>query len=64
MALANTGARRASCGWQLGFPVEDRFDVVPVRVDDERCVIPGVVMRAKTRWNLSTVARSAAAKAT
>jgi hypothetical protein len=29
--------------------VEDRFDVVPVRVDDERCVIPGVVMRAKTR---------------
>ena len=29
--------------------MEDRFDVVPVRVDDERCVIPGVVMRAKTR---------------
>jgi len=29
--------------------VEDRFDVVPVRVNDERCVIPGVVMRAKTR---------------
>ena len=30
-------------------PVEDRFDVVPVRVNDERCVIAGVVMRAKTR---------------
>jgi hypothetical protein len=29
--------------------VEDRFDVVPVRVNDERCVIPGVVMRAKTQ---------------
>jgi len=29
--------------------VEDRFDVVPVRVNDERCVIPGVVLRAKTR---------------
>ena len=29
--------------------MEDRFDVVPVRVNDERCVIPGVVMRAKTR---------------
>jgi hypothetical protein len=29
--------------------VEDRFDVVPVRINDERCVIPGVVMRAKTR---------------
>jgi hypothetical protein len=29
--------------------MEDRFDVVPVRVDDERCVIPGVVLRAKTR---------------
>jgi hypothetical protein len=32
-----------------GGPVEDRFDVVPVRVNDERCVIPGVVMRANTR---------------
>src|SRR6188472_1478337 len=40
---------RASRGWQLAVPVEDRFDVVPVRVDDERCVIPGVVLRAKTR---------------
>ena len=29
--------------------MEDRFDIVPVRVNDERCVIPGVVMRAKTR---------------
>ena len=29
--------------------MEDRFDVVPVWVDDERCVIPGVVLRAKTR---------------
>ena len=29
--------------------MEDRFDVVPVRVNDERCVIPGVVLRAKTR---------------
>ena len=29
--------------------MEDRFDVVAVRVDDERCVIPGVVLRAKTR---------------
>jgi hypothetical protein len=29
--------------------VEDRFDVVPVRVNDERCVIPVVVLRAKTR---------------
>ena len=29
--------------------MEDRFDVVPVRVNDERCVIPGVVMRAKAR---------------
>src|SRR6476660_819563 len=34
---------------RLAVPVEDRFDVVPVRVDDERCVVPGVVMRAKTR---------------
>jgi hypothetical protein len=42
-------AKRASRGWQLAVPVEDRFDVVPVRVNDERCVIPGVVMRAKTR---------------
>jgi hypothetical protein len=33
----------------LAVPVEDRFDVVPVRVDDERRVIPGVVLRAKTR---------------
>jgi len=41
--------KRASRGWQLAVPVEDRFDVVPVRVNDERCVIPGVVMRAKTR---------------
>src|SRR5438477_3625008 len=37
--------KRASRGWQLAVPV----DVVPVRVNDERCVIPGVVMRAKTR---------------
>jgi len=29
--------------------VEDRFDVVPVGVNDERCVIPAVVMRSKTR---------------
>ena len=29
--------------------MEHRFDVVPVRVNDERCVIPGVVMRAKAR---------------
>ena len=29
--------------------MEDRFDVVPVGVNDERCVIPGVVMRAETR---------------
>ena len=29
--------------------MEDRFDVVPVRVDDERCVVPGVVLRAKAR---------------
>ncbi len=29
--------------------MEDRFDVVPIRVDDERRVVPGVVMRAKTR---------------
>ncbi len=29
--------------------MEDRFDVVPIRINDERCVIPGVVMRAKTR---------------
>jgi hypothetical protein len=41
--------KRASRGWQLAVLVEDRFDVVPVRVNDERCVIPGVVMRAKTR---------------
>jgi hypothetical protein len=40
--------KRASRGWYLAVPVEDRFDVVPVRVNDERCVIPGVVMRAKT----------------
>ena len=33
----------------LAVPVEDRFDVVPVRINDERCVVPGVVMRAKTR---------------
>jgi hypothetical protein len=30
-------------------PVEDSFDVVSVRVNDECCVIPGVVMRAKAR---------------
>src|SRR5688500_7364589 len=41
--------KRASSGWQLAVSVEDRFDVVPVRVDDERCVIPGVVLRAKAR---------------
>jgi hypothetical protein len=41
--------KRASRGWQLAVPVEDRFHVVPVRVNDERCVIPAVVMRAKTR---------------
>jgi hypothetical protein len=41
--------KRAPRGWQLTVPVEDRFDVVPVRVNDERCVIPGVVLRAKTR---------------
>jgi hypothetical protein len=41
--------KRASRGWQLAVSVEDRFDVVPVRVNDERCVIPGVVMRAKAR---------------
>jgi hypothetical protein len=41
--------KRASRGWQLAVPVKDRFDVVPVRINDERCVIPGVVMRAKTR---------------
>src|SRR5262245_25564337 len=29
--------------------MEDRFDVVPVRVDDERRVIPREVLRAKTR---------------
>jgi hypothetical protein len=29
--------------------VEDRFDVVPVGVNDERCLVPGVVLRAKTR---------------
>src|SRR3954465_4616188 len=40
---------RGSCGWQLAVPVEDGFDVVPVRVNDERCVIPGVVMWARTR---------------
>ena len=44
-----TPPKRASRGWQLAVPVEDRFDVVPVRVNDERRVIPGVVMRAKTR---------------
>ena len=40
---------QASRSRQLAVPVEDRFDVVPVRVNDERCVIPGVVLRAKTR---------------
>ena len=78
------GSVRSSETWPLAHtrlaasgPREDRFDVVPVRVNDERCVIPGVVMRAKTRRavvaaagfdsgavELSTVARSAAAKAT
>src|SRR5204862_2629146 len=48
-SFPNTGPKRASRGWQLVVPVEDSFDVVPVRVNDERCVIPGVVMRAKTR---------------
>src|SRR5512132_2595908 len=41
--------KRAPRGWQLAVPVEDRFDVVPVRVNAERCVIPCVVLRAKTR---------------
>ena len=36
--------------------MEDRFDVVPVRVDDERCVIPGVVVRAKARRAVVTAA--------
>ena len=36
--------------------MEDRFDIVPVRVNDERCVIPGVVMRAKTRRAVVTAA--------
>jgi hypothetical protein len=40
--------------------VEDRFDVVPVRVNDERCVIPGVVMRAKTRRAVVAATASAA----
>ena len=39
--------KRASHGWQLAVSVEDRFDVVPVRVNDERCVIPGVVMQSE-----------------
>ena len=30
-------------------PVEHRLDAVPVRINDERCVIPGVAMRAKSR---------------
>ena len=29
--------------------MEDRFVVVPVRIDEERRVIPGVVVRAKSR---------------
>ena len=29
--------------------MENGFDVVPVRIDDERCVVPGVVLGAKTR---------------
>src|SRR4029077_4252883 len=41
-------APQVSVTW-LAVPVEDRFDVVPVRINDERCVVPGVVMRAKTR---------------
>jgi hypothetical protein len=41
--------KRVSHGWQLAVPVEDRFDVVPVRIKDERCVIPGVVVGAKSR---------------
>ena len=36
--------------------MEDRFDVVPVWVDDERCVIPGVVLGAKTRCAVVTAA--------
>jgi hypothetical protein len=39
----------ASGGWQLAVSVEDGFDVVPVRVNHESRVIPGVVVRAKTR---------------
>ena len=49
MSGESTLAQATSRGWQLAVPVEDSFDVVPVRVNDERCVIPGVVMRAKTR---------------
>src|SRR4029079_2668542 len=54
--IAKRSHKRASHGWHLAVAVEDRFDVVPVRVDDERCVIPGVVLRAKTR---RAVARAA-----
>ena len=45
----NTGPSNRPAADGQRSPVEDRFDVVPVWVDDERCVIPGVVMRAKTR---------------
>src|SRR6201989_536367 len=47
--IPERSAKRAPRGRQLTVLVEDRFDVVPVRVDDERCVIPGAVLRAKTR---------------
>ena len=47
--IAERWRKRASRGWQPAVPVEDRFDVVPVRIDDERCVIPGRGIGAKTR---------------
>ncbi len=38
MVIPERLPKRASRGRQLALSVEDRFDVVPVRVDDERCV--------------------------
>ena len=43
-------------GLGLGF-VANRFDVVPVRADDESCIVVCVVVRAQTRRTIVFTAR-------
>ena len=43
-------------GLDLGF-VANHFDVVPVRTNDERCIVVRVVVRAQTRRALDFATR-------